>query len=69
VRFEDICDKPELEVRRIVDFIDGPADRLVELISLVKKPKSIGRWREYKVEDVEKVVSIGREYLIEFDYI
>lgn len=68
IRFEDICDNPQTEITRIVDFIDAPSERVADLTSLVHKPKSIGRWMDYPADDVDHVVTIGRDYLREFGY-
>jgi hypothetical protein len=69
VRFEDLCTNPEEETTRIVAFINGPAHRIPELMSLVQTPKSIGRWKNYDPSEVEKVVSLGQQYLAEFGYL
>ena len=69
IRFEDICDNPESEVRKILEFSGGPVGQIGDLLSMVKKPKSIGRWQSYDREEVEKVLSIGRPYLSEFEYL
>lgn len=37
-RFEDLCNYPEAKTRRILDFIDGPIERLSEIAGLVRKP-------------------------------
>lgn len=68
VRFEDLCANPQEETRRIVEFIDGPLERVPYLASLVKKPRSIGRWREFGSGEVEKVLALGQGYLAEFGY-
>lgn len=69
VRFEDLCYNTQEEVRRIVQFVNGPIDQVDQMMSIVKRPKSIGRWKDYNEVEVEKVMSLGREYLKEFGYI
>ena len=68
IRFEDLCNNPEVETRRIVDFIGGSLEGVPELACLVKKPKSIGRWKSFDAKKVNKVASLGEEYLKEFGY-
>lgn len=69
IRFEDICDHPEKEIKRIVQFI-GQSDRDTEdLVSMVRKPKSIGRWKTFDKTAVESVLRIGSEDLEYFGYI
>jgi hypothetical protein len=69
VRFEDICNDPETWVHRVIEFADGPVERAGDLASLVKKPKSIGRWKSFENDSVERVIDIGRDYLVEFGYL
>jgi hypothetical protein len=68
IRFEDLCNNPEPETKRIVEFIGRPLDTVPALARLVQKPKSIGRWQTYDAGDVDKVIEIGSEYLVEFGY-
>jgi hypothetical protein len=69
IRFEDICDYPEREVKRITDFIDVPDSLVPDLASLVHKPKSIGRWKQHDENQVKKVMEVGGKYLEEFGYL
>jgi len=68
IRFEDICDNPETEIRKILTLIDAPVRRLPQLVPLVKKPSSIGRWKHHEPRLVSKIISLGNEYLSEFGY-
>jgi hypothetical protein len=45
LRFEDLCTRPEAELRRLVDFIGAPWDdqRFGELVEQVRAPSSLGR--------------------------
>lgn len=68
IRFEDMCDYPDREILRMLSFI-GQSDRsTADLIPLVKKPKSIGRWKTFDTEKVENVLRIGDEDLRHFGY-
>ncbi len=68
VRFEDICDNTAAEMKRIVEFANGPVDRIDDFASLVKRPKSIGRWKSFDPTEVDRVVRLGQDYLAEFGY-
>jgi hypothetical protein len=68
IRFEDLCIRPERETERIVGLIDAPRESVGELAGLVRKPKSIGRWKSYEAGKVDKVLDLGAEYLEEFGY-
>jgi hypothetical protein len=68
IRFEDICNEPGTEIRKIVELIGMATKPPENLASLVRKPKSIGRWKDFPAKDVDKVVSIGESYLREFGY-
>ena len=68
IRFEDLCDHPEEQTERIVDLIGAPRDKVKELAALVRKPKSIGRWKTFEDKAVDDVLSLGAEYLKEFGY-
>jgi len=48
--------------------IDEPIERLPETAGLVRKPKSIGRWKTFEKDKVYRVMSLGKEYLQEFGY-
>lgn len=69
IRFEDICDHPESEIRRIQQFINSTAEDPNNLARLVKKPKSIGRWRTFDPKEVEKVLRVGDADLKHFGYL
>ena len=69
IRFEDICDHPEQEIRRILQFIHSADHDPSRLARLVKKPKSIGRWRTFDPKEVEKVLRVGGADLEHFGYV
>jgi len=69
VRFEDICDNTAEQMRLILEFANGPVDRLDDFIPMVKRPKSIGRWKSFDTTETDKVVKLGQDYLAEFGYI
>lgn len=68
IRFEDICDQPRSEIERILDLIDEPIEKAADLVPLVRKPKSIGRWETFPAREIDRVVTIGEDYLREFGY-
>jgi Sulfotransferase family len=68
MRFEDICDNPESEVQKVVEFAGGMPRKDRKMLQLVKKPKSIGRWRTFESGEVKKVALLGARYLDEFGY-
>ncbi len=49
VRFEQLCESPRAEVRRILEFLGAPApqDQVDKLSALVKAPASLGRYRDF----------------------
>ena len=68
VRFENLCDQPERFTEQILRFADRPLDRLAETAALVKRPKSIGRWRGFDAEHVQRAIHHGRPFLRKFGY-
>lgn len=68
IRFEDICDRPEQEVGRILQFLQSTDQQPSHLARLVRKPKSIGRWRTFDPKEVEKVLRLGNADLEHFGY-
>ena len=68
IRFEDTCDFPEQEISRILEFIGKSDQDINKLARMVKKPKSIGRWKTYGAEDVDSVLRLGKADLEPFGY-
>jgi len=68
IRFEDICDHPEREISRILKLIDRTDKDASQLVQLVRKPKSIGRWKSFDEEKIESVIRLGRDDLEHFGY-
>lgn len=68
IRFEDICENPESEVPKIVRMAGASPEAARGLLSLVRKPSSIGRWKDYPSEEIDRVLAIGSDYLQEFGY-
>jgi hypothetical protein len=48
LRYEDVCDAPERELGRVLGLagLDVGPERLAELAAQVRRPDSVGRWRE-----------------------
>ena len=68
VRFEDLCDEPERFTSQILRFAGRPLDRLVETHAMVERPKSIGRWRGFDGDHVQRAIDRGRPFLDKFGY-
>jgi len=46
VRLEDMCDQPEKSIGRLLEWAGLPVQNMSALCSLVKRPQSLGRWRQ-----------------------
>jgi Sulfotransferase family len=68
VRFEDLCDEPQRLLPEVLTFAGCGLEKLEQTHALVHKPKSIGRWRTFDPVEVERTVSLGRNYLATFGY-
>jgi hypothetical protein len=68
IRFEDLCDDPQRWTSEILRFAGRPLDRLAETQVLVRRPKSIGRWRGFDGDHVRRAIEHGQPYLEKFGY-
>lgn len=64
LRLEELCAAPEAGLQRLLDFLGGDAATAARLVSLVKPPESIGRFRvagiaAFDPDDVAYVESLG----------
>lgn len=67
-KFEDLCRYPDQEVRRILDFTGCDFANLRSTKSMVKMPKSIGRWEKAEPALRFLVLQAGSPYLEKFGY-
>ena len=68
IRFEDLCDQPRENTKKILEFADCSLDKLEDTQAMVKRPSSIGRWRTFNDDKVNNVISLGKGYLEQFGY-
>ncbi len=70
IRYEDLCEKPDVEVRRLREFLDLPDDESVvsDWASMIKPSKRIGRWRESEDPRLLSPASDVRDALSSFGY-
>lgn len=68
VRFEELCEHPDRVIQEIAEFLDLSKSMLNSSVGMVKKPGSIGRWRNYQGDIKKRVQELGNEYLEEFGY-
>jgi hypothetical protein len=66
LRYEDLCDAPERELGRVLALggLDAGPERLAALGAQVRRPASVGRWRErgtgqFGAAQLEAVESLG----------
>lgn len=69
IRFEDICTKPVLTGRLLIDFLGCHDADVRALTHSVRVPVSIGRWRLQPQEEIEKLEELGGISLKYFGYI
>ena len=69
VKFEDLCHCPKIWTQKILHFAGCSQNRLEKSVKLIKKPKSIGRWKTYDQQQIEAVWRCGKEYLEWFGYV
>jgi hypothetical protein len=69
VRLEDLCDQPRRVTADLFDFAGCKSKRLEAAHAVVRKPASIGRWRTYEENVIERVTERGRRYLEAFGYL
>jgi len=68
VRFEDLCERPAEIGSEILRFAGLQQSRLSQIVRLVRKPTSIGRWRSFDPSLVDKVQRAGAPWLEGFGY-
>jgi sulfotransferase family protein len=66
LRFEDLCDRPRYEIRRLLAFLelDGDVDALAREV----QPPAIGRWRTQPPEVVDELERAAGHALSRFGY-
>lgn len=68
VKFEDLCNTPEIIARQIFDVLG--ADGCIEsAIGCVQRPGSLGRWRRLDSQDRQALTESAREALDAFGYL
>ena len=69
-KFEDLCDNPRETIIKIAKFIDAPVneEKIQKCMRLVKKPRSIGRWKKATKQQQERLLEVGEEGLRYFGY-
>jgi Sulfotransferase family len=68
LRLEDICDQPEPQIRRLLQWLDLPDRNATALRALVETPKSMGRWRQCDAAVKATLDENGGEALQRFGY-
>jgi hypothetical protein len=68
LRLEDICDQPEPQIRRLLQWLDLPDRNASALRALVATPKSMGRWRQRDASVKATLDQIGGGALRYFGY-
>ena len=68
IGFEDICDNPQLEIERLLQFA-GLEGNVPELAKLVLKPASVGRYRSMPTVEIEAISSAAEQGLRHFEYV
>ena len=68
VRWESLCQDPESNIRRILEFCDLGTGRLDSTCALVRLPRSIGRWKRTDPSLRNRVLATGLPYLERFGY-
>ena len=68
MRWEELCSDPARKARELLDFASCKSVDARAIAQIVKKPKSIGRWKSYPERMREKVHARGRKWLTMFGY-
>ncbi len=68
LRWEDICLEPLSLTKELIRFAGGAEVKAVSASKLVKKPRSMGRWRDFPSQIRDPVVALGRPWLDMFGY-
>jgi len=69
-RFEDLCADPVRVIGQLFDFWDAPTrEALLHALGEVRRPVTIDRWRARPIDEVNRLVAVGREALVRFGYL
>jgi hypothetical protein len=68
LRLEDMCDQPETQIGRLLQWLGLPDRNATALRALVATPKSMGRWRQRDDAVQAKLDEIAGEALRHFGY-
>ena len=68
IGLEDLCADPENEIRRLFNWLDVDDRNVESACTIVKRPDSIGRWRNEDSALLKKISTIGAEALHAFGY-
>ena len=69
IRFEDLCIDSKNMITRLCNFCNASIEDLDELVKLVQMPKSMGRWKLERKEQIDVVYAIGQQGLKYYGYI
>lgn len=69
VRYEDVCQHPEIHVPRILEFVGCERAAAGPLCESVKAPSSIGRWQSAPTSDQAAIAKVAVESLGRFGYL
>ena len=69
IRFEDLCIDSKKMITRLCNFCNASIEDLDELVKLVQMPKSLGRWKLERKEQIDVVYAIGQQGLKYYGYI
>lgn len=69
VRFEDLCRRPGIEIRKILGFCDIECGNVMELVSGIHNPGSIERWKSKDATLVGEITRLGDRGLKYFGYV
>jgi len=68
MRWEDLCADPVRKTEQLLEFASCPARSAPNIAHVVRKPKSIGRWRTFPERIRRSVHSRGAPWLSMFGY-
>ena len=68
MRWEDLCTDAMTRSAELLRFVSGPLADAEVAARLVMRPKSMGRWRTFPAETVQRVVARGDQWLKLFGY-
>jgi len=68
MRWEDLCDHPNDKSAELLRFALGSETETASIAQVVKRPKSIGRWKTYPRDIRQLVVAHGGPWLARYRY-